>query len=56
MKKIAVMTLMLISLNGCAHMPDWVLRAHVEGYNQLHPDDQLVNDDSITNSIPVVVE
>jgi len=28
----------IVSGGGCAHMPDWVLRAHLDGYNHLHPD------------------
>jgi len=33
-------TLLAVSVisGGCAHMPDWALRAHVSGYNKLHPD------------------
>ena len=25
-------------LSGCAHMPGWMLEAHVGAYNRLHPD------------------
>jgi len=24
--------------SGCAHMPGWMLEAHVGAYNRLHPD------------------
>ena len=32
----AILAICLIS--GCAHMPSWMLQAHVDGYNKLHPD------------------
>ncbi len=28
----------LATVGGCTHMPSWILRAHVDGYNKLHPD------------------
>ena len=40
MKKRWMMLLVVIAagFNGCAHVPSWALRAHVDGYNRLHPD------------------
>ena len=37
----AILTISLAVLaisGGCAHMPSWALKAHVDGYNKLHPD------------------
>jgi hypothetical protein len=32
-----LLAVMAIVSGGCAHMPSWMLRAHVDGYNRLHP-------------------
>lgn len=35
---IAVTSMILISGGCISYMPDWLLHAHVDGYNRLHPD------------------
>ena len=36
-----VLILALPLLGGCRIMPSWALRAHVDGYNALHPNEQI---------------
>ena len=40
MKRMRILMFLAIValLEGCAHVPSWVLRTHVEGYNRLHPE------------------
>jgi len=37
-KNLIVVALMVALSGGCASIPGWMLKAHVETYNTLHPD------------------
>jgi hypothetical protein len=36
--RLMILLAVMAIFSGCAHMPSWMLQAHVDGYNKLHPD------------------